>query len=219
MSEYDVYQQRIKDNKNVVRNIFTIFIVGVILLGLLILLFAFLFRLITKQVNVYHVSYSRFDFDSAKVGEIVWDCDLSNTEFTISDAVGLHKIDNLGGYGGPEVGDFMLSPDHEHYLLGYSICDDTDFENNIQIPDDNYTECRIVINLGKNIKTVELVSLRPWLVYRTETTDDWREPDVYDIICKIEYYFNVDPKNETLYSKNGVVYYKDTGKPVEKLLN
>lgn len=215
--EYVIVERRKRDNRRVVTIFLSIFVGFPIFFVVLMLFLAVLFSPITKLVDIYHVSYERFSHNGAKVGEIEWNCELNNTEFTIPDSIGVHKIDTLGGFGGSTVGYFTVLPDFEHYSLGYRMDNDYYLENNFQIPDDDYEECKVVINLGKNIKKVDTVSLASWLV-KAEIPENWREPEIYDIIYKIAYYFNVDPENKTFYSENGVVYWRETGEPVEELM-
>lgn len=216
-SGYAIVERRKEDNRRIVRIFFIIFIVGPLVFSFTLSLLMLVFIPVTKLVDIYYVSYSHLDFNSAEVGAIQWNCDLDYTEFTVPDTIGLHKINTLGGYGGHEVSSFTVEPDDAHYLLGYSIYDDEYLQNNIQIPNDNYSECKIVINLGEYIDSINRISLKHWLVNRVEMSNNWHEPQTYDIICKIEYYFNVDPENKTFYSENGVVYWRDTNEPVEEL--
>lgn len=152
--------------------------------------------------------------------DIVWDCDFNNMEFTIPDSFNGKKLTSLGGYYG-HGGGYCFSIQTDWFVGngGYVITDEYSLTNEELSRAESYPEYQFTINIGKNVSEVALSYFgNHWLI-DTVPQSEWRGEQLdHEVIGRICYYFNVDPDNKTFYSENGVVYWRDTGEPVEELM-
>ncbi len=138
----------------------------------------------------------------AFVQSIYWDLDPDHNTFTIPDSVGKAQVEKLGGFYGTGVpcpleirprqgADYILLPDPETY------------ESDVP-----YTWQNLIctIRLGPGIRDVTRAIPCPYL---GTVQEDGSIAFYHPVI-----YFECDPANEYLYSKDGVLYYKKDDTPV-----
>ena len=153
---------------------------------------------------------------------IEWDGNFDNMEFTVPDTFQGRKLTDLGGYYGRGGGYcFRVMTNWQKRKGGYLIARNswlTDEEISLA---DTYSEYQFTVNLGKNIRKIIISDFTGnWLLNTVPLGEKQGRGDVeYEIVARISYYFNVDPENKVFYSKDGVVYWKDSNRPVEKLID
>ena len=154
--------------------------------------------------------------------DIVWDGDFDNMEFTVPDRFKGRKLTDLGGYYGHGGGYcFSVMTGWREMDGGYLIASDNWLTDEELALADTYHEYQFTINLGKNIREIVKSDFnRRWLLDTVPLSEKQRSGDVeYEIVARLSYYFNVDLENETFYSEDGVVYWKETGKPATELID
>lgn len=84
---------------------------------------------------------------------------------------------------------------------------DYTYKESTNVDDVDYETITFTIKIGKNLQGVERISDDVFIGYRTY--DENNNMNI-DVIYKIEYYFEVDSKNEYIYSKDGRIYDKSS---------
>lgn len=137
------------------------------------------------------------------VGECEWNGDRRSMEMTVPDEHRGVPVTQLGGYtGGPGrkgpldfcvfLNDKFLKEKDEWSIM----------EDDGALTDNEYETLTFTIHIGENLQSIERI-LGPYYYLKGE-----------DIVYRIDYYFIVSKKNETFYSKDGNLYYKEDDTPV-----
>ena len=153
---------------------------------------------------------------SVCAGHIFWDGDVANTEFTVPDTYDGRKVTVLGDRDFPLCFSVHIPSD----VLGYdkvsvNKCIDPakwPYEGGVE-----YREITLTINIGKNISKISYVTFDEYR-YITHSYQDENGDYKYDMVCKVLYYFKVNPENKTFYSENGRVYWRRNGMEVGEFI-
>lgn len=137
-------------------------------------------------------------------------------KIVIPDEINGYKVTSLGGYTGrgvPHNFDIIISPEA---LGGNKICSDYYLKTNYNyyVQDGEYEDIYLYVYLGKNIEHFKEIYVydSSFLCYVADITENEGEEAQIDIIYKVFAYYIVDDGNQTYYSKDGKVYYKEDDK-------
>jgi len=176
------------------------------ILILLLVILCFFFTGCSMSYTVEEYNHCTFGIskDDCFMGSFGVDYDKSGViEITVPDTYKDLPVLALGGYFGrgvPTPFCIEIIKDVEQHA----------FVSNYVSEKDEFDEVVVKINIGKNIKEFDCLSLEEYYgIYEGENDE------VMNVLYHFTYQFNIDSDNATFYSKDGIAYYKSNDQEVK----
>ncbi|MBQ8740434.1 MAG: hypothetical protein IJY79_02660 [Clostridia bacterium] len=162
------------------------------------------YELETNAVDGWDVGYSDY-YEDAYLGVYNWDGSQDNVNIVVPEKYKGYKITKFGGYSGsgyPSV--VKIEPTDDAKKL---LCSDASEWYHIshisKIKNCNIKFVTVNVHISKNIKEIKEVDLGGFIGGKY-IKDGKEYYDIYVLLCNV----TCDENNETFYSKDGKLYYK-----------